>query len=83
MRIGDTVNREPTGIETLDLQLAHTHDGNRVEYVRIANIDDTVSMMIIQFAYNLSIRDAQAVLTADEIDMVIEGLVEAKRRLKT
>ena len=79
---------EPDTIETLDLETAYFHPYNAVEYVRIGVIQEeaigekgVISLMLVQFSGDWKCKDLQASLTEIEIDLVIAGLQEAKRRM--
>ena len=80
-----TVNRtEPDSIETLDLEPSFCHGWNSKEYIRIGIIPDennTASLVSVHFDKNWRVLATQICLTLDEIDLVISGLVEAKKRM--
>ena len=82
---------EPETIETLDLETVSVHDWNRIEYVRLgvlpedaAGPNGTVSFQLVQFGkeYRDRVKSLQANLTYDEIDIVIDGLQKAKKRME-
>jgi len=88
MSFQQTNNHYAEGIETLDLETAFRHDWNQLEYVRIAVVPEdargeqgTISFTLVHFGHNWHCKTLQACLTAEEIDMVIEGLQKAKERL--
>ena len=80
---------EPAGIETLDLEPAHIHSWNEKEYVRIGVVPEdaslpngTISLLLVQFDKDrIQCKACQAMLTAAEIDLVVAGLQEARRRM--
>lgn len=81
---------EPGDIESLNLATIHIHSWNEIEYVRIGIIpkdaagpDGTVSFQLVQFpeGYKGDTKSLQANLTRAEIDIVIEGLQEARKRM--
>ncbi len=81
---------EPDDIESLNLATVHVHLWNKIEYVRIGIIPDdaagpdgTVSFQLVQFpeGYKEGCTALQANLTRAEIDIVIEGLQEARKRM--
>lgn len=82
---------EPSDIETLNLATIRVHDWNDIEYVRIGCLaqdmsgpDGTVSFQLVQFSKKkYTVKSLQANLTYDEIDVVIAGLEEAKKRMET
>ena len=85
---GRTIVGETSDIEVLDLQTALIHDWNSVEYVRIGVLeedasgeDGSISFCLVQFDADWHCEVLQAILLEGEIDIVIEGLKEAKRRL--
>jgi hypothetical protein len=60
-----------------------------VEYVRIGVVredakgeDGTISFCLVQFGNDGECRNLQACLSAEEIEMVVSGLQEAKKRLE-
>ena len=80
---------EPNDLETLNMCTAHIHTWNSVEYVRIAVLPEdasgpngTISFVLVQFHKNGECKDAQAMLTKQEIDVVIKGLQDAKERME-
>ena len=80
---------EPDSIETLDLEPAFRHRWNSKEYLRIAVIPEdasgeqgTLSLQVIHFDNKYKVTAAQACLTLAEIDLVINGLLEAKKRMQ-
>jgi hypothetical protein len=90
MTWGKTVSRaEPQDLESLDLETAYRHDHNSVEYVRIAVLPEegggpqgVCSFVLVQFGKDWMCKVLQACLLTSEIDMVIAGLQEAKRRME-
>lgn len=81
---------EPGDVESLDLATIHVHSWNEIEYVRIGIIpedaagpDGTISFAMVQFpeGYKGGCKSLQANLTRAEIDIVIEGLQEARKRM--
>jgi hypothetical protein len=88
--MGPTKFLELADNETLRIQLAVPHDESRSEELNIGwNTDDAkdagvISLLIIHYLPQLPYCVAtQACLTAEEIDLVIHGLQEAKKKLKT
>lgn len=80
---------EPTDIETLNLATIHVHKWNDIEYVRIGCLaqdmtgpDGTVSFSLVQFNQKQIVKALQANLTYAEIDVVIDGLKEAKIKME-
>lgn len=80
---------EPGDIETLNMCTAHIHTWNSVEYVRIAVLpkdasgpNGTISFVLVQFHKDGKCKHAQANLNKQEIDVVIEGLQDAKERME-
>lgn len=83
--------KEPGDIETLNLATLDCHSWNDIEYVRIGVLEEdargpngTVSFQLVQFDRDhiAGAKSLQANLTLAEIDIVIEGLQEAKRRME-
>ena len=79
---------EPDDAETLNMRTAFEHDWNDIEYVRIGVLekdatgtDGTVSFQLVQFGNDYKCKSLQANLSKKEIDVVIEGLMEAKKRM--
>jgi hypothetical protein len=85
-----TVDRtELDSVETLNLEPAFCHEYNSKEYLRIAVLpedakgeDGTLSLQIIHFDKDWKVNCAQACLLISEIDLVINGLLEAKKRMQ-
>lgn len=79
-----TIIHEAGGIETLDLQPAYSHFWNDKEYVRIGvpEDDDVVSFVLVHCHKTGGLAALQAVLSVEEVDAVMEGLQEAKRRIQ-
>lgn len=80
---------EPSDIETLNLATIHKHVWNDMEYVRIGCLaqdmtgpDGTVSLQLVQYGRKYTVKALQANLTYAEIDVVIDGLEEAKKRME-
>lgn len=81
---------EPSDIETLNLATINVHEWNEIEYVRIGCLaqdmtgpDGTVSFQLVQFrAEDMHCKALQANLTYAEIDIVIDALGEAKKRME-
>lgn len=79
---------EPDDIETLNLATKYIHGYNATEYVRIGVLeenasgsDGTVSFVLVQFDMKMRCKTLQANLSLGEIDIVIGGLQEAKKRM--
>ncbi len=77
------------GIETLDLAIQRIHSWNEKEYLRIGVLPEdargpngVISLLIVQFSIDKqsTCTALQACLSTDEIDQVIAGLQEAKKR---
>lgn len=80
---------EPSDIETLNLATINVHEWNEIEYVRIGCLaqdmtgpDGTVSFQLVQFGPKYIVKALQANLTYAEIDLVIAGLEEAKKKME-
>lgn len=79
---------EPGNVETLDLEPSFCHEHNAKEYVRIAVLPEdaigengTLSFYIVHFDENWKCSGSQACLKLQEIDLVVNALLEAKRRM--
>ena len=79
---------EPDDMETLNMCTAFTHDWNTIEYVRVGVLeqdatgdDGTISFQLVQFNKDSKCKVLQTNLSVAEIDVVIEGLDEAKKRM--
>lgn len=88
MKKTDTKNKDTIDIETLDLKYSNIHDWNEKEYLRIGVVpeeaklkDGTISLVITHFGKQGYCMSLQACLKQDEIDMIIDGLQKAKKRL--
>lgn len=80
---------EPGDIETLNLEPSFCHDSNHKEFVRIGVLpedagkeDGTVSFQLVSYSTEWLCRVVQANLLEDEIDLVVNGLLEAKKRMQ-
>lgn len=80
---------EPSDIETLNLATIDVHSWNSIEYVRIGVLqkdasgpNGTVSFTLVQFDSKHLAKALQANLTYAEIDIVIDALEEAKKRME-
>ena len=87
MKIGETIDYAE-GIEVLHMRMRVHHDWNDKEYVSIGGIEGdargengTISLELVHFPSDGSCKVLQACLVIEEIDMILHGLAEAKRRL--
>ena len=87
---GTNNHTEPDSIETLDLEPSFCHEWNAKEYVRIAVLPEdaegengTLSLYIVHFDKDWKCSGSQACLTLQEIDLVVNALLEAKRRMQS
>ena len=85
----ETVEHEPASNETLNLEPGYRHGWNNKEYVRIGVIskdargpNGTISFQLVQYNTDWKCEILQACLTASDIDLVIQGLQDAKTRMQ-
>lgn len=77
-----TTIHEPAGIETLDMQVANTEKEKTYVRVAVLNDDGLISLMVVDFDEQWQPGLRRALLTPEEADEVMSGLLDAKRRLR-
>jgi hypothetical protein len=87
---GTNDRTEPDSIETLDLEPSFCHEWNSKEYLRIAvdpedgkGENGTLSLVVVYFDKDWKCKSIQSCLTMQEIDLVINALIESKKRMQS
>lgn len=87
MKIGETIDYAE-GTEIMHMQTKVRHDHNDKEYVSMGVIAEdargengTISFELVHFTRTGRCKVLQVCLVVEEIDRVLHGLAEAKRRL--
>ena len=87
--MANTVFHELAGNESLFISTAYCREKNESERVCIGWVDDdikqpdgTISLQIVQFGKVRGCEVLQACLNESEIDLVVDGLLQAKKHMQ-